>query len=386
MPSSVELLGRNARRRARQRVGATRHLREGDDLANVRLAREQSDEAIEPEGEATVWRSAHLQCLEQEAELLTSLVLGQTESAKDALLDVLAMDSDRSRTELPAVPDEVVCLTERRARIALDQLFVPGRDPGERVMAERPAPGLLVELEEREVDDPEKLVTRLVHEAQLLAEVQPQKAENPRCGTRLVGDEEDGRARRRPEGVELRFGEELRDGRANVAVLGVHEICEPLRSPFLRRALEAFELGARERLRRDDVPHRRRVREDAESRVACQLCRVVYLELEAQVRLVGSETAHRLVPRDPGKRRFRRLASECLEGAAYRLLEHVQHLLAFRVRQLDVELAELELAVRAQILVSEAGGDLVVALEARDHEQLLEQLWRLREREEVAGL
>ena len=42
--------------------------------------------------------------------------------------------------------------------------------------------------------------------------------------------------------------------------------------------------------------------------------------------------------------------------------------------------------IGAQILIPEAAGDLVVALEACDHEQLLEDLRRLRQREELAGL
>ena len=43
-------------------------------------------------------------------------------------------------------------------------------------------------------------------------------------------------------------------------------------------------------------------------------------------------------------------------------------------------------AIGAQILVPEAAGDLVVALETADHEQLLVDLRRLRQREEAALL
>ena len=50
---------------------------------------------------------------------------------------------------------------------------------------------------------------------------------------------------------------------------------------------------------------------------------------------------------------------------------------------LDIELGELRLAVRAQVLVAEAANDLVVALEARHHQELLEDLGRLRQCEEV---
>ena len=47
---------------------------------------------------------------------------------------------------------------------------------------------------------------------------------------------------------------------------------------------------------------------------------------------------------------------------------------------LDVELGELGLPVGPEVLVAEAAGDLEVALEAGHHQQLLEQLRRLRQR------
>ena len=46
-------------------------------------------------------------------------------------------------------------------------------------------------------------------------------------------------------------------------------------------------------------------------------------------------------------------------------------------RHLHVQLGELGLAVGPQSLVAEAAGELVVPVEARDHEQLLEELGRL---------
>ena len=50
---------------------------------------------------------------------------------------------------------------------------------------------------------------------------------------------------------------------------------------------------------------------------------------------------------------------------------------------LDVELGELLDAIGTQVLVAEADRDLVVAVEARDHRQLLEDLRALRQREEA---
>ena len=51
---------------------------------------------------------------------------------------------------------------------------------------------------------------------------------------------------------------------------------------------------------------------------------------------------------------------------------------------LDIDLGELGLAVGAQVLVAEALGELVVAIVAGHHQHLFEQLWRLRQRKELA--
>ena len=55
-------------------------------------------------------------------------------------------------------------------------------------------------------------------------------------------------------------------------------------------------------------------------------------------------------------------------------------------RHLEVDLRELELPIGALILVAEAARELHVAVHARDHQDLLEDLRRLRQREELAGM
>ena len=57
-----------------------------------------------------------------------------------------------------------------------------------------------------------------------------------------------------------------------------------------------------------------------------------------------------------------------------------------REGHLEVDLGELRLAVGAEVFVAEAAGDLEVAVEAGDHEDLLEDLRRLRQRVERAGV
>ena len=72
--------------------------------------------------------------------------------------------------------------------------------------------------------------------------------------------------------------------------------------------------------------------------------------------------------------------------AADDCLADLDDVLLLDERHLDVELGELRLPVGAEVLVAVAAGDLEVALQPRDHEQLLEQLRRLRQGVPAAGL
>ena len=108
-------------------------------------------------------------------------------------------------------------------------------------------------------------------------------------------------------------------------------------------------------------------------------------EPEAQIRLVGAEPAHRVGvghPRNgPGQ-----LVADQRPQRGQDLLGDGDDVVGADEAHLHVELGELRLAVGAEILVAVAARDLVVALHAGDHEQLLEQLRALRQRIEGAGL
>ena len=80
------------------------------------------------------------------------------------------------------------------------------------------------------------------------------------------------------------------------------------------------------------------------------------------------------------------LTGDGLDHGAHRRGDRGEHVVLADEAHLGVELGELELAVGAQVLVAEAAGDLVVAVDAADHAQLLEQLGALRQRVERAGL
>ena len=79
-----------------------------------------------------------------------------------------------------------------------------------------------------------------------------------------------------------------------------------------------------------------------------------------------------------------RVPGDRLGGVEHGLADHAHHVVGVGEAHLRVELHELELPVGAQVLVAQAAGDLVVAVEAADHQQLLEQLRALRQRVELA--
>ena len=124
--------------------------------------------------------------------------------------------------------------------------------------------------------------------------------------------------------------------------------------------------------------------EDAELRLGQRLAEVADLEPEAHVRAVGAVARHRLVVGHARPRRRGDLEAGRLVDAREHALDRLDHVLLVHEAHLEVELGELGLAVGAQVLVPEAAGDLVVALEAGHHQHLLEQLRRLRQRVERA--
>ncbi len=107
------------------------------------------------------------------------------------------------------------------------------------------------------------------------------------------------------------------------------------------------------------------------------------LHAEAHVGLVDTEAVHRLVPRHPFDRRP--LARDRFVRREHGLGDRRQHVVLRHEAHLDIELHELVLAIGAQVLVTQAAGDLVVAVESRHHQELLEQLRRLGQRVERAG-
>ena len=104
------------------------------------------------------------------------------------------------------------------------------------------------------------------------------------------------------------------------------------------------------------------------------------LVTEAQVRLVRAEPGHGIGVGDLGDRPLHLVSGNLGPEPRHQVLGDLDHVFPGDERHLDVDLGELGLPVGPEVLVPEAADQLVVALQAGDHQQLLEQLRRLRQR------
>ncbi len=106
---------------------------------------------------------------------------------------------------------------------------------------------------------------------------------------------------------------------------------------------------------------------------------------KAQVGLIDSVLANGFVVGHARKRRLQLNAADG-EGGVQEAFHHAEDRLLLRERHLQIDLRELGLAIGAQIFVAETARDLKIAIQPGDHEDLLEDLRRLRQREEIAGM
>ena len=336
-------------------------------------------------------RSTELERVEQEAELLLRLLGADAHDLEDALLHVAAVDTDRAAADLVAVADDVVRVREGLARVLLEAVDplrgrrregVVHRGPG--TLADGHVVVLTRGLEQRRVDDPHERPGVLVDQATAAADLEPRGTEQGAGLRLLAGGEEDRvarlRARRRGETSALVVRDVLGDRAAELAVLAHRHVREALGTALLGPLLPRVEPAPR-RARTTRLHDRADVRhlEHAERRAREVRGEVHELETEAQVGLVRPVLLHGLGVRHAVDRR-RDLDVDQAPQRDQHLLGDRDDVVLLDEAHLDVELGELGLPVGAEVLVAVAACDLVVPLEAGDHEELLEQLRRLRQR------
>ena len=225
----------------------------------------------------------------------------------------MAVDPDRPPAKLPAVHRQVVLLGVHGAGIGLHaRLLLPHRR-AERVVGRVPAAQVGVPLEHREGIDPDVGEGARVSQVEPLTHLQAEVAE--RTGSHQavgIGHQQEQVARlaagRLEDRLRMRQRQELAD-RAVQGAIGLHrEVDQALGAVALREVGQLVELAARIVAAArsangvDRTPPRQRLGEDPEVDAADRLAQVDQLHAEAQVRLVRSISAHRLLVAESRKR------------------------------------------------------------------------------------
>ena len=97
-------------------------------------------------------------------------------------------------------------------------------------------------------------------------------------------------------------------------------------------------------------------------------------QINTQVGLVRTITTHRFRIGHARERIGELGTVHFLEDMPNHALDHVLHIVFFDEGELHIELGKFRLTIGAQVLIAEAARDLVVAVHAGHHQQLLEQL------------
>lgn len=126
-------------------------------------------------------------------------------------------------------------------------------------------------------------------------------------------------------------------------------------------------------------------RKDLKLGVGKDIGQVDQVHTIAGIGLIGAIGIHGLPVIHAAQRRGH-LNAHAAKGVGQDLLERAHDIVLVNEGHLDIDLGELGLTVGTQVLVAEALGDLVVALDATDHKQLLQELRGLRQGVEVTRL
>ena len=305
------------------------------------------------------------------------------------------MDTHTTAAGLKAVHDKVVGARTGCQRIGLDLGDVGLGRQGEGLVLGSISLAVLVPVEQREVDDPQEVVT-LALDLERVGHVRTHAAQD------LVGEQARASGEHHKvagldvhalaQSSHLLVREELDDGAVDGAVLAEGDPGQALGAKRGSHAGEFIDLGTGPGAGTlgvdgldDGALLVRGGREDLELGVGEHIGQVDQVHAVAGIGLVGAIGVHGL-PVVHATQRRGHLDTHAAEGIGQDLLERAHDVVLIHEGHLDIDLGELGLTVGAQVLVAEALGNLVVALDATDHEQLLQELRGLRQGVEVAQL
>ena len=304
------------------------------------------------------------------------------------------MDTNAATSDLASVQHQIVGARACAPLVGFKQVAIAFERRSERVVHELVALLLRDPVEHREIDDPEKRKRVGVEQVFLPGDVQAQLAEHLRRGlvrTRRHQHEiRWSRARQLQRAPDRVFAGRLQRGALNRRV-GSSRPHQPARAQLLRLLDELVELasGILRSARHGETAHlspgRDRVAEHCKLGRGERGGQIFDLHATAEVRLVRPVFRDRLRIWQP-EERARCIATDERHDPLHQRLERREHEVLGRVRDLEVHLREFWLAIRAQILVAKTLHDLKIPIHAGNHQDLLEDLRRLRQRVELARM
>ncbi len=152
-----ELLFADGRRRRAHQIDRLGRLGEGDHLTDRLLAGQKHDDPVQSQRDAAMRRSAVAECLQQEAESLFRFLTLDAQGIENLALYVLAMNTDRTPSDLDSVEDDVVGLGQDLGGVAREELeiLIARRREG---MMQRDEPLLfIIPFEQGKVVDPQEV-------------------------------------------------------------------------------------------------------------------------------------------------------------------------------------------------------------------------------------
>ena len=311
-------------------------------------------------------RSTILEGVDDKAELVLGILLGNSQDFEHTALHIGVVDTDGAAAELGAVEHEVISVGaypfEVLLPVGVEPFLVLRLRSGERMVHCVEALVFLAPLEQREVHDPERGEDLRVPQAEAVAHLDTEHAELVLGLALSTAEHEQKVALLRSAGLshgsELLCGEEFVYAGLDASVGVVLDIYQALGTHL--RALypfgELIELlaGVFGAALDADAAHILGRVEDAEALVPELGAEVVDLHSEADVRLVGAVLVHSLIPAHARERVRDVHAEGVLEHLPHHTLEGLEHVLLLHEAHLAVDLGEFRLAVGPEVLVTEA--------------------------------
>ena len=256
---------------------------------------------------------------------------------------------------------------------------------------------LLAVLEQREFGDPQKVEGTRLDESELLGKVVAQLAQriihdlilgvgNDKQQVALLG------VQRLVDAGDLLLGEELFKA-GGTSLMGPAGVGQPLGTVGLYKIGQLIDLLAGELFGSAlgiDAPHRAAPGDGAgeyrKAGILQDLGEIVQPQVEAGIGLIDAVVIHGVLVFDAAEGGLELLAQYLLKDALHKALVHRHDVLLIDEGHFHVDLGEFRLTVGTQVLITEAAGDLHIAVKAGAHQNLLIQLGGLGQRIEFTLL